>query len=75
MGVGIMFQRSPTISGLKLSTLINTAFSENCDSKTIMKYANSTNMIPFLDRDVNVGFSGGEMKRSELLQLLLQNVH
>ena len=26
-------------------------------------------MNRFLDRDVNVGFSGGEIKRSELLQL------
>ena len=27
----------------------------------------------FLDRDVNAGFSGGEIKRSELLQLMAQN--
>ena len=26
----------------------------------------------FLDRDVNLGFSGGEVKRSEILQLLAQ---
>ena len=26
----------------------------------------------FLDRDVNYGFSGGEVKRSEILQLLAQ---
>ncbi len=26
----------------------------------------------FLDRDVNFGFSGGEVKRSEILQLLAQ---
>ncbi|HIJ15620.1 MAG TPA: ABC transporter ATP-binding protein, partial [Methanosphaera sp.] len=26
----------------------------------------------FLERDVNLGFSGGEVKRSELLQLLAQ---
>ena len=29
-------------------------------------------MEPFLTRDVNVGFSGGEMKRSEVLQLKVQ---
>ncbi len=28
---------------------------------------------PFLDREVNYGFSGGELKRSELLQLLAQD--
>jgi Fe-S cluster assembly ATP-binding protein len=27
----------------------------------------------FLDRDINVGFSGGEIKRSELLQLMAQD--
>jgi len=26
----------------------------------------------FLERDVNLGFSGGEVKRSEILQLLAQ---
>jgi Fe-S cluster assembly ATP-binding protein len=31
------------------------------------------NFTPFLERDVNYGFSGGEIKRSELLQLLAQD--
>ena len=30
------------------------------------------NFSAFLDRDVNAGFSGGEIKRSELLQLMAQ---
>ena len=30
------------------------------------------NMGDFLSRDVNLGFSGGEVKRSELLQILAQ---
>jgi Fe-S cluster assembly ATP-binding protein len=30
-------------------------------------------MTEFLDREVNYGFSGGEVKRSELLQLLAQD--
>ena len=29
-------------------------------------------MTEFLDRDINYGFSGGEVKRSELMQLLAQ---
>jgi Fe-S cluster assembly ATP-binding protein len=32
-------------------------------------------MGSFLERDVNSGFSGGELKRSEMLQLLVQNPH
>jgi len=30
-------------------------------------------MEDFLGRDINVGFSGGEIKRAELLQLMLQD--
>jgi len=30
------------------------------------------NFLDFLERDVNAGFSGGEIKRSELLQLMAQ---
>jgi Fe-S cluster assembly ATP-binding protein len=35
--------------------------------------ADKLNMENFLDRDLNLGFSGGEMKRSELLQLSAQS--
>jgi Fe-S cluster assembly ATP-binding protein len=31
------------------------------------------NFAEFLDRDINAGFSGGEIKRSELLQLMAQD--
>ena len=30
------------------------------------------NFTDFLERDINAGFSGGEIKRSELLQLMAQ---
>ena len=35
--------------------------------------ADKLNFADFLDRDINLGFSGGEIKRSELLQLAAQN--
>jgi len=34
--------------------------------------AQKLNLLELLDRDINYGFSGGEIKRSELLQLLAQ---
>jgi Fe-S cluster assembly ATP-binding protein len=34
--------------------------------------ASRVNFTDFLDRDLNDGFSGGEIKRSELLQLMAQ---
>jgi Fe-S cluster assembly ATP-binding protein len=39
----------------------------------VEELAADLNMVEFLDRDINLGFSGGEMKRSELLQLLAQS--
>ena len=69
MGIGMMMQRPPNIFGVKLGDLIK-ATSENGDE--ILKDAGSFKMDSFLDREVNVGFSGGEIKRSELLQLTAQ---
>lgn len=70
-GIGMLFQRPPTISGLRLGKLLNAiSKTENSD---IPNLAKSLHMDKFLDRDINKGFSGGEIKRSEVLQLMLQN--
>ncbi len=70
-GMGMLFQRPPTISGLKLGKLL-TAISHN-STTDIQDLAKSVHMSAFLDRDINKGFSGGEIKRSEVLQLMIQN--
>jgi len=70
-GMGIMFQRPPTISGLKLGKLL-TAVSGSAP-ENIGKFASQMNMTNFLERGVNAGFSGGEIKRSEVLQLVIQH--
>jgi Fe-S cluster assembly ATP-binding protein len=70
-GMGLMFQRPPTISGLKLGKLL-LATSGN-KAEEVVKYAGVMHMDRFLDRDINKGFSGGEIKRSEVLQLMIQN--
>jgi Fe-S cluster assembly ATP-binding protein len=70
-GIGMLFQRPPTISGLKLGKLL-TALSKN-RSVDIPALAESVHMGAFLERDINKGFSGGEIKRSEVLQLMIQN--
>jgi Fe-S cluster assembly ATP-binding protein len=70
MGIGIMFQRPPTIHGLKTRTLVDLCRgNKGADTAAL---ANTLNMTGFMDRDVNAGLSGGEIKRSELLQLLAQ---
>jgi Fe-S cluster assembly ATP-binding protein len=65
------FQRPPTIRGVKLRQLIINTAKRNW--KFLEDYARKLNLIEFLDREVNVGFSGGEIKRSELLQLIMQD--
>jgi len=69
LGIGVMFQQPPEISGVKLYQIAK--FLEK-DDNIIFEYAQKLNLTEFLDRDVNVDFSGGERKRSELFQLLLQ---
>ncbi len=71
MGIGISFQRPPVIRGVKLRRLIETSAKRN--GKFLEAYAKNLNLVDFLEREVNVGFSGGEIKRAELLQLILQD--
>jgi Fe-S cluster assembly ATP-binding protein len=69
-GIGIMFQRPPTIRGLALRDMVRLCAGGEIDLSAM---AEEMNLVDFLDRDVNYGFSGGEIKRSELLQLLAQD--
>jgi Fe-S cluster assembly ATP-binding protein len=69
MGIGMSFQRPPSVDGLKLGQLIHLI---GCEEENVGEIASEINFEHFLDRDVNVGFSGGEIKRSELLQLMAQ---
>lgn len=68
-GIGIMFQRPPTIRGLKVRQMLELISRNGRDTEAI---ADMLNFTDFLDRDLNLGFSGGEIKRAELLQLLAQ---
>lgn len=70
MGIGMSFQRPPTIHGLTTGRLTELcAHGRNLDLPDL---ARRVHFDRFLDRDVNAGFSGGEIKRSELLQLMAQ---
>ncbi len=72
MGIGMSFQRPPTIRGLKIRQMVKIC-AKNGDNLDIESLARAVNFVDFLDRDVNDGLSGGEIKRSELLQLMAQN--
>ncbi len=70
-GIGALFQRPPTVRGVKLRQIVN--MTAKSDDFNLPKTAEELSMTGFLDRDLNLGFSGGEMKRSELLQLIAQD--
>ena len=70
MGIGMSYQRPPTIHGLKTRQMVKICARRETDVEGM---ARRVNFQDFLDRDVNAGFSGGEIKRSELLQLMAQD--
>ena len=68
LGMGISFQHPPAVRGVKLIEILKSIIN---DEETIRKTAKKYDMEDFLYRDLNLGFSGGELKRSEILQLML----
>jgi len=68
-GIGISFQRPPTIRGLKMQQFLGIC---NRYGQDIEQLSYDLALQEFMDRDINDGFSGGEIKRSEMLQLMLQ---
>ncbi|MDV2989303.1 MAG: ABC transporter ATP-binding protein [Dehalogenimonas sp.] len=73
VGIGLSFQRPPIVRGVKTRDMVNACFNGREEAATLTALAEKANMTGFLDRDINHGFSGGETKRSELLQLLAQS--
>jgi len=69
LGLGISFQRPPTIRGVTTRRLVEICSKEDID---VERLADEMDLVSHLDRDINLGFSGGEIKRAELLQLLAQ---
>jgi len=70
LGIGMSYQYPPAIKGVGLQTLLENLSS---DTELIASRAEELKLTNHLKRDVNVGFSGGERKRSEVLQLMMQN--
>lgn len=77
-GIALAFQSPPAIRGIKLGHAISLAGGVNPwrpkkgdDTDLPIKMLAKVNLDPvsYLDRELNVGFSGGERKRSELAQI------
>jgi len=72
LGIGMSFQRPPVVRGVKTRDMLNASLGEKGNKEIIDSLAKRADLSGFLDRDINYGFSGGEIKRSELMQLLAQ---
>ena len=73
LGMIVSFQNPPEITGVKLGDLLKLCLgkSETDEfSAEETKQIEAFRLTSFLNRDTNVGFSGGERKRSEILQLI-----
>ena len=81
-GVFMSFQSPVEIPGISCTNFLKTA-KNKIDNKPvkifefkniIQKYVEELNMNPkLIDRNLNVGFSGGEKKKNEILQMLVLN--
>jgi Fe-S cluster assembly ATP-binding protein len=72
LGLGVSFQFPPKIRGVTLRSLARRLQRTQGDDANVEKAASLLSLNGFLDRDIHVGFSGGEIKRAELFFLLLQ---
>jgi Fe-S cluster assembly ATP-binding protein len=73
LGIIVSFQTPPEITGIKLGDLLKLCLGKTAaDEFSPQEKAqiDAFRLTDFLNRDVNVGFSGGERKRSEILQLI-----
>jgi Fe-S cluster assembly ATP-binding protein len=73
LGMFIGFQNPPEITGVKLADILKLCLGKDVKDRfgeDETKMIEAFNMTSFLDRDINVGFSGGERKRAEVLQML-----
>ncbi|MEM6741408.1 MAG: ATP-binding cassette domain-containing protein [Pseudomonadota bacterium] len=69
LGIGLAYQRPPSLEGVSVRS-----FAAALDAAGRLEpEAQALDLADFLDRDMNVGFSGGEIKRWEVLKLVLQD--
>ncbi|MBK1637033.1 ABC transporter ATP-binding protein [Rhodovulum adriaticum] len=69
LGIGMAFQRPPSLDGVTVSAFAGAMGA----GATLAREAAALDLSAFVARDMNVGFSGGEIKRWEILKLFLQD--
>lgn len=69
LGIGLAYQRPPSLDGVTVRSFAAAlGAADRLDAE-----AAALDLTGFLARDMNVGFSGGEIKRWEVLKLVLQD--
>jgi Fe-S cluster assembly ATP-binding protein len=79
LGIFLMFQQPVDIQGVSLGKLLFQMAKQKDEKLSFVQFKKQLNEylellnlpLDFCDRDVNVGLSGGERKRAEMLQLLV----
>ena len=69
LGIGLAYQRPPSLDGVTLQSFATALGAAD----RLGAAAAALDLTDFLLRDMNVGFSGGEIKRWEVLKLVLQD--
>ena len=73
LGIGMSLQRPPVIRGVRTRDVVAACIRGEISEGSVDRIAGKANLAELMDREINYGFSGGEIKRSELVQLLAQN--
>jgi Fe-S cluster assembly ATP-binding protein len=74
LGIGLSFQHPPEIRGVTLMDMVNICLGRKPGTELdegTNALVEKFSLVPFLNRNINVNFSGGERKRADMLQLLL----
>lgn len=71
LGISVAFQNPPVIRGVKLGGILEHLAVDKKKIDTLLEKVKFPQ--EFLERDINLGFSGGEVKKSEILQVLAQD--
>ena len=71
LGIAIAQQRPPTVFGVKLRDVLRYILKDGQKpQQEMLALSKAARVEDFLDRAINEGLSGGEIKREELVQLL-----
>ncbi len=69
LGIGMTFQRPPTLEGVTVDEFVELLPNQQQYQQELVEL----DLENLTNRDVNVGFSGGEIKRWEVLKICLQD--